>query len=101
MEANELKVLAQEIAANLSINTKAILSCGEAARYCSVSLSHLYKLTSARKIPYHKPEGKMLYFLRSDLDAWLLSNRVATMGELDEQARAYVPNRNKKKGGRP
>ena len=100
MEANELKVLAQEIAANLSINTKDILSCGEAARYCSVSLSHLYKLTSARKIPYHKPEGKMLYFLRSDLDAWLLSNRVSTMDELDQQARACEPN-NKKKGGRP
>ena len=99
MEANELKVLAQEIAANLSINTKAILSCGEAARYCSVSLSHLYKLTSARKIPYHKPEGKMLYFLRSDLDAWLLSNRVSTMDELDQQARVCEPNI-KKKGGR-
>lgn len=100
MEANELKVLAQEIAANLSINTKAILSCGEAARYCSVSLSHLYKLTSARKIPYHKPEGKMLYFLRSDLDAWLLSNRVSTMDELDQQARACEPCK-KKKGVRP
>ena len=100
MEANELKVLAQEIAANLSINTKAILSCGEAARYCSVSLSHLYKLTSARKIPYHKPEGKMLYFLRSDLDAWLLSNRVSTMDELDQQARACAPCK-KKKGVRP
>lgn len=100
MEANELKVLAQEIAANLSINSKAILSCGEAARYCSVSLSHLYKLTSARKIPYHKPEGKMLYFLRSDLDAWLLSNRVSTMDELDQQARACEPCK-KKKGVRP
>ena len=100
MEANELQVLAQEIAANLSINTKAILSCGEAARYCSVSLSHLYKLTSARKIPYHKPEGKMLYFLRSDLDAWLLSNRVSTMDELDQQARACEPCK-KKKGVRP
>ena len=99
MEANELKVLAQEIAANLSINTKAILSCGEAARYCSVSLSHLYKLTSARKIPYHKPEGKMVYFRREDLDAWLLSNRVATMGELDQQARVCEPNI-KKRGGR-
>lgn len=98
---NELKALAQEIAAYLSMNTKDILSCDEAARYCCISLSHLYKLTSGRKIPHSKPHGKMMYFRRADLDAWLLSNRVATMGELDEQARAYVPNRNKKKGGRP
>ena len=98
MEANELKVLAQEIAANLSINTKNILSCGEAARYSSLSPSYLYKLTSARKIPHYKPQGKLVYFRRADLDEWLLSNRVATMGELDQQARACEPNNKKLKG---
>ena len=99
MNSNELQQLAEFISASVSLNTKEVLSADEAARYCCISLSHLYKLTSARKIPYHKPEGKMLYFLRSDLDAWLLSNRVATMDELDQQARVCEPNI-KKKGGR-
>ena len=99
MEENELKALAQEIAANLSINTKDILSCDEAARYCCISLSHLYKLTCARKIAHSKPQGKLVYFRRADLDEWLLSNRVSTMDELDQQARVCEPNI-KKKGGR-
>ena len=100
MNSKELKALAQEIAAYLSMNTKDILSCDEAARYCCISLSHLYKLTSGGKIPHSKPHGKMMYFRRADLDSWLLSNRVATMDELDKKARACEPN-NKMKGGRP
>jgi excisionase family DNA binding protein len=38
------------------------LNLVEAAKYLSISQSHLYKLTSQRKIPSHKPNGKYLYF---------------------------------------
>lgn len=101
MNSDELHMLADMISANISLNTKEVLSADEAARYCCISLSHLYKLTSSRKIVHFKPQGKLVYFKRKDLDAWLLSNRVATMGELDKQARACVPNHIKNhKGGR-
>lgn len=99
MNSNELQQLAEFISASVSLNTKEVLSADEAARYCSLSPSYLYKLTSERKIPHSKPMGKLLYFRRADLDAWLLSNRVATMDELDQQARVCEPNI-KKKGGR-
>ena len=46
----------------------------QAARYLSISHSHLYKMTSQRKIPFHKPSGKYLYFFKHELDAWIRRN---------------------------
>ena len=46
----------------------------QAAKYLSISQSHLYKLTSHRKIPFHKPSGKYLYFFKGELDLWIMNN---------------------------
>ena len=46
----------------------------QAAQYLSISHSHLYKLTSQRKIPFHKPSGKYLYFFKRELDEWICRN---------------------------
>lgn len=46
----------------------------EAAQYLSISHSTLYKLTYQRKIPCHKPTGKVLYFFKSELDEWITKN---------------------------
>ena len=50
------------------------LNLVEAAKYLSISQSHLYKLTSQRKIPSHKPNGKYLYFFKEELDEWIVSS---------------------------
>lgn len=47
------------------------LNLVQAAQYLSISQSHLYKLTSQRKIPSHKPNGKYLYFFKEELDEWI------------------------------
>ena len=46
----------------------------QTAQYLSISQSHLYKLTSNRKIPFHKPSGKYLYFFKEELDLWIMNN---------------------------
>ena len=38
------------------------LTLKEAAEFLDLSQSHLYKLTSERKIPHFKPNGKKIYF---------------------------------------
>ena len=38
------------------------LTLVEAAKFLDLSPSHLYKLTSERKIPHFKPNGKKIYF---------------------------------------
>ncbi len=72
--------------------TEKPLTFDEAARYLDVSKSHLYKLTSANKIPHYKPQGKRLYFSKSELNTWLLRNPVKTTGKIEQQADDYIVN---------
>lgn len=67
-----------------------ILTATQAAEFLGMSLSYLYKLTHNRTLAYFKPNGKMLYFLESDLVAWVTSNRIAPSVEIEQQATDYV-----------
>lgn len=90
-----LQELADLITANIISTTKAVLTVDEAARYMGVSKSSLYKLMMRKLIPYSRPNGKVCYFDRLELEKWLMSNRVATENELNDMAEAYC-----RKGGR-
>jgi len=72
------------------IPQKEVLNFGEACKYLNLSASYLYKLTHSRRIPHYKPNGKMLYFKRIDLEAWLLRNRVKTANEIEQEAIDYT-----------
>ena len=94
--AEELKQVADLIAANTIFCTKEVLTSDEAARYLGVSKSCLYKWTMTRQIPHYKsPTGKLCFFNRAEIEQWMQSTRVATDVELEEQARKL-----NKKGGR-
>jgi prophage regulatory protein len=70
--------------------TKQILTADEAASFLSIEKSYLYQLTHGSVIPFSKPGGKKLYFLREDLIKWALSNRSAGSAELDSKAATYL-----------
>ena len=74
----------------LLICTKKVLSFDEAARFLNVSKSHLYKMTSQCKIPHYKPNGKRIYFNTEELEKWLLSNRITTLDEIEQEANHYL-----------
>ncbi len=59
---------------NINVSQKEILSFKEAMTYLDVSKSFLYKATSNRTIRFSKPNGGKIYFLKKDLDAWMLQN---------------------------
>ncbi len=61
-----------------------LLNLNQTAQYLSISHSHLYKMTSQRKIPFHKPSGKYLYFFKNELDAWIHQNDEAGSAENEE-----------------
>ena len=65
---------------------KTVLNFNEACTHLDVSQSHLYKLTSTRQVPHFCPQGKKLYFKRTELDEWLQRNRQLTAEELEQQA---------------
>ena len=73
----------------------------EAARYLGVSTSTLYKLTASRKIFFHKPGGKLIYFKKEDLDEYIFHNEF--LEDLAAEDRAVwlriEENRRKRKNG--
>ncbi|MCK3683969.1 helix-turn-helix domain-containing protein [Maribellus sp. YY47] len=75
---------------------KEVLNLEEASAYIGISKSNLYKKTSAHKIPHYKPEGKLLYFKRSELDEWMLRNRQSSTDEIADKAATLFINQ---KGG--
>jgi len=68
---------------------KEVLDFNDACQYLKLSSSHMYKLTSSQSIPHFRPNGKKLYFKRSELNDWLLRNRVDTIAEVEQQAADY------------
>lgn len=58
----------------LSLAVKTILSTEEAADFLGFKPSYFYKLTSNKKIRFFKSLGKLIYFKKEDLEAFLLRN---------------------------
>jgi len=69
---------------------KNIFSFDEASKFLNLSKSYLYKLTSGNLIPHYKPQGKMLYFEKEELEAWLRQNPVKTEMQITREAQQYV-----------
>jgi excisionase family DNA binding protein len=57
-------------------NAKDVLTVEEASRFMDIARSSLYKMTSDRSIPFYRPNGKMIYFEKADILAWIRQNRV-------------------------
>jgi len=100
MEKNFQAVLdrIQQQIADYAIYQKEVLNFNEACQYTGISKSTMYKKTSQSEIPHYCPSGKLIYFKRSDLDAWMLRNRRATSQEIEAEAMAKIKN-NFKNGG--
>ena len=74
MKNEKIEKSLEEIKNLLRRKDTAPLNFVQAAQYLSISHSQLYKYTSQRKIPFHKPSGKYLYFFKHELDAWIHQN---------------------------
>ena len=48
--------------------SKEVLSIEECATFTSLSVAHIYRLTSQRAIPFYKPMGGKIYFKKSEID---------------------------------
>ena len=75
---------------NLVLHSKNVLSFEEASRFLNLSKSYLYKLSSGNLIPHYKPQGKMLYFEKTELEAWLRQNPIRTQAQTEAEAQKYV-----------
>lgn len=77
MTDSEITYLARRIVEECAYTTKEVLTSDETARYLGISKSYLYKLTMDKKIPHYKsPTGKMCFFNRKEIEAWMQTNPV-------------------------
>jgi excisionase family DNA binding protein len=52
-----------------------LLNAKEAAQYMKLDVKTIYQLTCKKAISYYKPGGKLIFFDRKDLDAYIESKR--------------------------
>lgn len=67
-----------------------ILSLSEAAEFLKMKKSFVYKKTSQKQINYYKPGGKKIYFRKSDLENWLLQNKITPVSEFENSTENYL-----------
>ena len=58
---------------------KDVLNLTEACTLLDLSASNVYKLTSTKSIPHYCPNGKKLYFDRTELTEWLKSTPITNL----------------------
>lgn len=67
-----------------------MLTMEEAANYLGITKSHMYRLTADREVSFHKPNGKMVYIARTELDGFKKRNRVKSKYEQEQDAVAVT-----------
>ena len=71
------------------VGAKEVLNVEEASLMLRVSKSRVYHLVSSREIPHYK-NGKNVLFKKSEIEEWLLRDRIPTNNEIDSKAATYV-----------
>jgi len=89
VELNEIKEQLNRLESGL-LSQKSVLNFDEVVKFTGLSKSYLYKLTSTNRIPHYKPNGKVIYFERAQVEAWLMQNPIKTAQEIEQRATNYV-----------
>ena len=71
------------------LSAKNVLSLDDVSVLTGLSKSHLYKLTCSHRIPHYKPNGKLVYFDRGEIENWMKQNRIASEDEVEQGAINY------------
>ncbi len=65
----------QQVLENTRLAAKKVLTLDDVAVLTGLSKSHLYKLTFSHQVPYYKPNGKMIFFDREEVEDWMRQNK--------------------------
>ena len=80
---------------NTLLASKNVLTIDDVALLTGISKSTLYKMTCKKQLPHYKPNSKLLFFDRKEIEEWAKQNRVNTWAEAEQKALAYsVANKN-------
>ncbi|MBB1149692.1 MULTISPECIES: helix-turn-helix transcriptional regulator [Myroides] len=85
---HQQRELKEAIGLNM-IQQKEMLNVQELSEYIGMSTSSIYKLVYNNKIPNYKPNGKILYFDREEINTWLRQNKSQSISQIQQQALDY------------
>ena len=90
----------QELKSLMILSAKNVLTMRDVALLTGLSMSHLYKKCSSKEIPHWKSQGgKNTYFKKSEIESWMLQNRIKTSNEIESEAENYIASVKAKRGG--
>lgn len=69
---------------------KNVLDIDDVVVLTGLSKGYIYKLTCKKEIPHYKPNGKLIYFDRQEVEMWMKQNRVNSFAEAEQQASKYL-----------
>jgi len=69
---------------------KEIFNVEELCKYSGFTKSQIYSLVHKNIIPYFKPNGKCLFFKKSEINSWLLQNKSQTISQINDKAFEYT-----------
>lgn len=85
----EIKQQLDRIENYAQIAAKSVLNINEAAFILGMQPRTVRKMAQQHIVPTYKPNRSVLYFKKSELEDWMLSNRVATQAEIESAAEAH------------
>ena len=89
-----LKVESQEhrieVLENILNVAKEVLNLEEASLFLGISKSSLYKMTHKHELPFYRPNGKLIYFEKTELLKWMRQCRVTAASEIKEAASVHL-----------
>jgi excisionase family DNA binding protein len=80
----------KEIKQLLTVQTDEPMPLSEAYKYLGIKKSYLYKLIFLKQISFYKPNGKLIFFKKNDLNNWLFRGRHKSKAEIETEAGAYL-----------
>ena len=79
-----------EVLENTLNVAKEVLTLEEAAFFMGISKSSLYKMTHRHELPFFRPNGKLIYFEKTELLKWMRQCRVKADSEIKEAAAVHI-----------
>ena len=79
-----------EVLENTLSAAKEVLTLEEAALFMGISKSSLYKMTHKHELPFYRPNGKLIYFEKSELLKWMRQSRTMSETETKETAAQHM-----------
>jgi excisionase family DNA binding protein len=87
--AAELAERLERIERLVMISSKEAFNVREAALFLGLSESRVRHLVHGRLIPHYK-KGANVFFRKSELEDWMLQDRIPTIDEIEQEAYRYT-----------